>query len=324
MRSFRTQALTASRPARSSPANPETLARAAQLLRDGGVVAFPTETVYGLGANAANETAVRRVFEIKGRPLGHPVIVHLAVAEQMNDWARDIPSTARQLAERLWPGPLTLVLQRSGRASDLVTGGQDTVAIRIPSDPVAHEILRRAGIGVIAPSANRFGTVSATRAEHVTADFGDAVDLIVDGGATTVGIESTILSLVGEPAVLRPGGVSREQLEDVLGLPVRVGDSEIRVPGSLPSHYAPRARVELFDDLDSARQRVRALEERGERVELLSSERGVEAFARELYERLRDADARDAQAIVIVAPPEGGIGTAIRDRLKRMSSRSRT
>ncbi|MGH7683824.1 MAG: L-threonylcarbamoyladenylate synthase, partial [Vulcanimicrobiaceae bacterium] len=201
--------------------------------------------------------------------------------------------------------------------------GQDTVAIRVPSDRVGHDILRRAGIGVIAPSANRFGAVSATRAEHVVADFGDAVDLIVDGGPTTVGIESTIVSLVsGEPAILRPGGITREQLEEALRAPVRMGGTEIRVPGSMPSHYAPLARVELFDELESAKERVRALETSGERVELLAPELGVEAFARELYERLREADARSAQTIVIVAPPEGGIGTAIRDRLKRMSSRA--
>jgi L-threonylcarbamoyladenylate synthase len=310
--------LTASQPARSSPANAETLARAAQLLRDGGVVAFPTETVYGLGAHAENQDAVRRVFTIKGRPLGHPVIVHLALEDQMNRWAREIPLEARLLAERFWPGPLTLVLRRSARASDLVTGGQDTVALRVPSDPIAHEILRRAGIGVIAPSANPFGTVSATRAEHVVADFGDKVDLIIDGGPTTVGIESTIVSIIGgEAAILRPGGITREQIEEALHAPVRVGGSEIRVPGSLPSHYAPKAKVELFDDLPSAHARARDLEAGGVRVEVFSPQGAPEAFARELYERMREADERGSQAIVIVAPPEGGIGTAIRDRLRR-------
>ena len=274
--------------------------------------------MYGLGANAADEAAVRRVFTIKGRPLGHPVIVHLALSAQIDEWAREIPLEARILGERFWPGPLTLVLPRSTRASDLVTGGQDTVAIRVPSHPAAHEILRRAGVGVIAPSANRFGTVSATRAEHVLADFGDAVDLIVDGGPTTVGIESTIVSFAGgKPAVLRPGGITREQLEEALGVEVRVGGGTIRVPGSLPSHYAPRARVEVFDDLDSAQQRAHALEDGGERVELLAPDRGAEAFAREMYVRMREADTRGAQTIVVVAPPEGGIGTAIRDRLRR-------
>src|SRR5579875_299272 len=302
-RSFRTRALTASQPARSSPADPETLARAARLLREGGVVAFPTETVYGLGADAANAAAVRRVFAVKGRPLGHPVIVHLADRSQIDEWARAVPPAARVLAERFWPGPLTLVLPRSARASDLVTGGQATVALRVPSDPVAREILQRAGIGIIAPSANRFGTVSATRAEHVVADFGDAVDLIVDGGPAA--------------AVLRPGGVSREQIEDVLGAPVRVGGGEIRVPGSLPSHYAPRAQVEVFDELAPAEERTRSLRANGVRVELLAPGGGAEAYARQLYERLREADRRGAQTIVVVAPAEGGLGTAIRDRLRR-------
>lgn len=314
--------MSGSPPASSSPADEATLDRAAALLRAGGVVAFPTETVYGLAADATNERAVRRVFDIKGRPLAHPVIVHLSDASQLEQWARSIPPAARALADRFWPGPLTMVLLRTQRARDFVTGGQDTVALRVPSHPVAHAVLQRAGIGVIAPSANRFGGPSATRAEHVVADFGEAVDLIVDGGPSTLGVESTIVDLTHDaPRILRPGGVTREQLEDALGIDVPVvTDASVRVSGSLPSHYAPRASVELFEDERAARVRFDALIERGTRAALLVGTRDVESFARDLYERLRAADKEGAEAIVVAMPEEGGLGTALRDRLRRAAA----
>lgn len=297
------------------------LERAARILRDGGIVAFPTETVYGLGADAENDAAVRRVFEIKGRPLGHPVIVHLAAAAQVPNWAL-MPPEGLLLAKRFWPGPLTLVLPRTSRASDLVTGGQDTVAVRVPSHPLAHDILERAGIGVIAPSANRFGRPSATRARHVLADLGDAVDLVIDGGATTVGLESTIVDLAhGEPAILRPGAVTREHLEAALGARLRErGATEVRVSGSLPSHYAPAARVELFEDGAAARARLAALEARGTRTMLLDAASGSEGPARELYDKLRAADQAGVEVIVAILPPEEGLGAALRDRLQRAAA----
>ena len=290
-------------------------------MRAGGIVAFPTETVYGLGADAENETAVRRVFAIKGRPLGHPVIVHVADARELEAWAREIPQSARVLTQRFWPGPLTLVLKRTSRASDLVTGGQDTVAIRAPSHPVAHEILTRFGGGVIAPSANAFGGVSATRAEHVAADLGDAVDMIVDAGPATIGIESTIVDLAhGVPTVLRPGGITREQLADALGSPVRAErESEVRVPGSMPSHYAPKARVELARTDAEGMALAKRLETQGVRARFIGSE-DVEIFARELYDRLRAADLEGAQTIVVVLPAEAGLGAAVRDRLLRAAA----
>ncbi len=294
--------------------------RAVAVLREGGVVAFPTETVYGLGADAENEKAVLRVFEIKGRPIGHPVIVHLADASQIEQWARDVPENAYALAQQFWPGPLTLVLPRTKRASDLVTGAQDTVALRAPSHPIAQEILRAFGGGVVAPSANRFGSVSATRAEHVVADLGDAVDFIVDGGPATIGVESTIVDLThGEPTVLRPGGVTREALSEALGVPIREGGSEVRVPGSLASHYAPRARVELVESDEAAEGLAIALQSEGMLVGVIRSSE-VTAFARELYERLRAADREGADAIVVVLPANEGLGTALRDRLHRAAS----
>lgn len=295
-----------------------------RVLQTGGVIAFPTETVYGLGADAENSGAVYRVFEIKGRPIGHPVIVHLADAEQIDDWARDVPQSARVLAERFWPGPLTLVLPRTARASDLVTGGQDTVALRAPSHPVAHEIIQRFGGGVVAPSANRFGGPSATRAEHVVADLGEAVDLILDAGPATIGLESTILDLAhGEPTVLRPGGVTREELSNVLGSPVRIaGAANVRAPGTLPSHYAPRARVELVGSDREAAQLVEQLRAGGMQTSLISSAE-PERFARDLYEQLRAADREGAHTIVVVLPDDFGLGTALRDRLLRAAAGSR-
>jgi len=223
------------------------LDQAVRVLRQGGLVAFPTETVYGLGADAGNELAVRRIFAAKGRPSTHPLIVHLAAADAMDAWAREVPSPARRLAEAFWPGPLTLVLPRSDLASDAVTGGQPTVALRVPAHPVALELLARFGGGIAAPSANRFGGVSPTTADHVRADLGSDVDLVLDGGPCTVGVESTIVDLSSETlSILRPGGVPQEEIERVLGLSVPVrAEGGPRMPGTLPSHYAPRAGLVL-------------------------------------------------------------------------------
>lgn len=287
------------------------------MLRDGGVVAFPTETVYGLGADAENADAVRRVFAIKGRPAGHPVIVHLGDVAQLERWASEIPPAAKVLAQRFWPGPLTLVLARTDRATDAVTGGQPTVALRVPAHPVAQRILNGFGGGVIAPSANRFGHVSATTAAHVEADLGDAVDLIVDGGPATMGIESTIVDLAhGPPALLRPGGVTLEELEAALGARVRAnGAPDVRAPGTLPSHYAPRAKVELVGDAAAAGARAEELRAQGRRVAI------VQPLAAELYARLRDADRDGAEIVVAILPEQTGIGRAVADRLRRAAGR---
>jgi tRNA threonylcarbamoyl adenosine modification protein (Sua5/YciO/YrdC/YwlC family) len=211
-------------------------------LRQGRLVAFPTETVYGLGADAWNPAAVRKLYSVKGRPAGHPVIVHFASADKAFEWAREVPDAAKILAKRFWPGPLTLVLKRAPKAPDFVTGGQDNVGLRVPSHPVAHELLEAFGGGVAAPSANRFGAVSPTTAAHVLADLGTDVDLVLEGGSTEVGIESTIVDLSGAaPVLLRPGHVSREALAAALG--VAVEDKRASSPrhsGGLERHYAPR------------------------------------------------------------------------------------
>ncbi|WP_420808305.1 L-threonylcarbamoyladenylate synthase [Archangium gephyra] len=306
-----------------------------ETLRRGGVIALPTETVYGLAANCEDELAVRRVFAIKGRPATHPLIVHVARASELPSWARHVPEEAWRLAEAFWPGPLTLVLPRTARATDAVTGGQDTVALRVPNHPVALAVLDALGGGVAAPSANRFGRVSPTTAEHVRADLGDEVDLILDGGPCTVGVESTIVDLSGkEPAVLRPGGLAVEELERVLGrkVPVRTS-ATVRVSGSLASHYAPRAGVVLSEPADVV-SRVTSLRARGHNVGVLGPPSltlppGVPRYdvpedpagaARALYTRLREADEQGHDVLVACLPRAEGLGIAVRDRLSRAAA----
>jgi L-threonylcarbamoyladenylate synthase len=315
--------------------NPDLLAQAVETLRRGGVIALPTETVYGLAANAEDELAVRRVFAIKGRPATHPLIVHVARAEDMSSWARHVPEEARRLAAAFWPGPLTLVLQRSARATDAVTGGQDTVALRVPHHPVALAVLDALGGGVAAPSANRFGRVSPTTAEHVRVDLGDEVDLLLDGGPCTVGVESTIVDLSGgAPAVLRPGGLAVEEISRVLGreVPVRTS-ATVRVSGSLASHYAPRAGVVLAEPSEVA-ARVAALRAQGRSVGVLGPPtiplppdvprydvpEDPAGAARLLYMRLREADLSGHDVLVACLPRAEGLGIAVRDRLARAAA----
>lgn len=316
-------------------------ARAAALLRQGGLVAFPTETVYGLGADARNAAAVARVFAAKGRPADHPLIVHLADVGELEEWAVEVPPEAWRLAEAFWPGPLTLVLKRAPGVLDCVTGGQPTVGVRVPSHPVAQRLLRLFGGGVAAPSANRFGRVSPTSATHVESELGEELrrmtpgGLVLEGGACEVGLESTIVDCSGAtPAILRPGGVTREQIEALLATPTpERATSEVRTPGQLPSHYAPRARVELTE-ASEVPARAETLRAQGRRVGVLAMEPfavpvGVEMLAwaaepevaaRELYARLREADERGLDVLLTVLPPEVGVGRAICDRLRRAAA----
>lgn len=314
------------------PADPERIARAAKLLRRGGVVAFPTETVYGLGADARNVDAVRRVFAIKGRPAHHPLIVHLAGADWLDGWARAVPDGARELASAFWPGPLTLVLPRQSRVPDAVTGGQDSVALRVPDHPVALALIAAAG-ALVAPSANRFGHVSPTTAEHVQAELGGAVDMILDGGPCRVGVESTILSLLTDtPTLLRPGAVTPQAIEAVLGRPVARGGGGVRVPGALPAHYAPSTPLELHPAADLP-ARAAALAASGRRVIVSGMGEAISplpagvhchvlpaepsACARQLYATLRELDAAGGDVILVQAPPAGSDWDAVRDRLTR-------
>jgi L-threonylcarbamoyladenylate synthase len=302
--------------------------RAAQILRAGGLVAFPTETVYGLGADAANAQAVARLYKVKRRPADHPVIVHFADSEKAFSWAREVPEAARKLAAKFWPGPLTLILKRSALAKDFITGGQDTVGLRVPSHPVAHELFKNFGGGVAAPSANRFGLVSPTTAAHVRADLGSEVDLVLEGGPSEVGIESTILDLsAGEPVLLRPGHVSRQQIEATLQTAISErSTSSPRHSGGLERHYAPRtpARMVPPHGLDKAITEskesvaVLAFSRPDERVDYwLRMPRDPQAYAQRLYAALRELDTAECGRILVEAPPDSPEWRAVRDRLER-------
>ena len=304
------------------------IARAAKILCGGGLVAFPTETVYGLGADAANEKAIKRLYAVKRRPADHPVIVHFADAEKAFAWAREVPAAARKLAARFWPGPLTLILKRSTLAKDFVTGGQDTVGLRVPSHPVARELLNAFGGAIAAPSANRFGLVSPTTAAHVRDDLGSDVDFVLEGGASEVGIESTILDLSGpSPVLLRPGHVSREQLREVLGVEIlEKAVASPRHPGGMERHYSPRTPAQLVFsyELDKTiaqakgQVAVLAFSRPDERVDYwLRMPREPKAYAQRLYAALRELDTADCERILIEAPPESPEWSAVRDRLKR-------
>lgn len=296
---------------------------AARVLAAGGVVAFPTETVYGLGAVAHDTAAVRRVFAVKGRPADHPLIVHLAAADQLASWAAEVPAAAATLTAALWPGPLTVLVRRAAHVPDVVTGGRDTVGLRVPAHPLARAMLAAVGDGVAGPSANRFGRVSPTSAEHVLADLGDDVDLVLDGGPCGLGLESTIVDCtVDPPVVLRHGGVPVEQLDELLGRPVgRVAEGPSRAPGMLPAHYAPTCALELVDDAATASARVASLRAEGRRAGVHDPGADVAAYARDLYAALRRADADGLAALVVVRPPDQGLGRAINDRLRRAAHR---
>ncbi len=305
--------------------------RAAEILRAGGLVAFPTETVYGLGADASSARAVARLYAVKGRPPEHPVIVHFASPRDALAWARDVPHPAQVLAEKFWPGPLTLILKRSDRAEDFVTGAQDSVGLRVPSHPVAQALLKLFKGGVAAPSANRFGRVSPTTAAHVREDLGTEVDLVLEGGPSEVGIESTILDLSGGAAVLlRPGRISKLELEEALREEVKEKThSGLRHSGGLERHYAPHTPARLVPayDLDKEIARfkdkvaVLAFSRPDERVDYwLRMPRDAQAYAQRLYAALRELDSAACEEILIEAPPEGPQWAAVRDRLQRACS----
>ena len=301
--------------------------RAAQILRAGGLVAFPTETVYGLGADAASQKAVSRLFAVKRRPADHPVIVHFENSARAFAWARELPAQAGKLAERFWPGPLTLILKRSALAKDFVTGGQDTVGLRVPSHPVAQQLLEDFGSGIAAPSANRFGLVSPTTAAHVRDDLGNDVDLVLEGGPSEVGIESTIVDLSGpEPVLLRPGHVSKRELEAIVGTIAEKSPASPRHSGGMERHYAPRTPTRMVASyaLDKtigelkARVAVLAFSRPDERVDYwIRMPRDPQAYAQRLYAALRELDTAGCERILVEAPPETPEWAAVRDRLRR-------
>jgi L-threonylcarbamoyladenylate synthase len=309
------------------------LAAAIATLRAGGLVAFPTETVYGLGADARNAEAVRAVFAAKGRPADHPVIVHVHDVAAARGWAREFPAGALRLAQAFWPGPLTLILPRAPGVHDVVTGGQDTVGLRVPAHPVARALLEGFDGALAAPSANRFGHVSPTQARHVADDLGDAVPVILDGGACPVGIESTIVAFTGRaPMLLRPGGVPMRELERVLGAPLQGATADApRASGTLASHYAPATPANLVAP-DAVSAEVALLAGRDERPAVLArlatppadfdgvwlaAPHDPAAYAHDLYANLRRLDAADADVLVIEDVPDAPQWAAVRDRLGR-------
>jgi L-threonylcarbamoyladenylate synthase len=307
------------------------LRRAAETLRAGGLVAFPTETVYGLGADASSEAALNKLYALKRRPADHPVIAHFASAEDAFAWAREVPEAARRLAARFWPGPLTLILKRASHVGDFVTGGQDTIGLRVPSHPVAQALLREFGGAIAAPSANVFGRVSATSARHVKADFPAGVDFILEGAAGEVGIESTIVDLSrGRAVLLRPGRIAAAQLEQVLGAPVAGADAAApRVSGTLDRHYAPKTPLKLVPphaiDAEIAagggNSAVLAYSRPDTRAaRWLRMPRDPEGYARRLYAALRELDAAGCEQILVEQPPEEPAWAAVRDRLRRAAS----
>jgi L-threonylcarbamoyladenylate synthase len=312
----------------------DTIRDAAAALKTGHLVAFPTETVYGLGADARNADAVKRIYQAKGRPADHPLIVHISSINQVAKWAAEVPDYAIALARKFWPGPMTLIFKRSEIAQDFITGGQDTVGLRIPSDPLALALITEfekiSDSAIAAPSANRFGHVSPTTAQAVAAELSDYLtpdDLILDGGACTVGVESTIIECTGtSPRILRPGAITEEMLVEATGVELasQVSNhesSEIRVSGSLESHYSPLATV-LLDQPPIAGQGFIALADipTPEGVIRLASPKNTEEFARILYASLRAADEKGLQNVVVMKPHGNGIAIAIRDRLTRAAN----
>jgi L-threonylcarbamoyladenylate synthase len=304
-------------------------------LRAGALVALPTETVYGLAADASSVKAVARVFAAKGRPASHPVIVHLPSVRSLDDWAAEVPFWARSLAATVWPGPLTLVVPKASTVLGAVTGGQETVGLRVPSHHVTLQVLERFDGGLAAPSANRYGRVSPTTAQHVVAELGDALDaergdLVLDGGPCPVGVESTIVGAWDEtPRLLRPGAVTAEQVAELTGLDVSAGPIDVRVPGSTQSHYAPTSRV-MAVEADALSGVLESLESTAavgviapeaihvtDSVVRLASPSDDDEYARQLYSALRKGDLLSLDIVVAVLPQETGVGRAVRDRLLR-------
>ena len=306
----------------------DALARAAEDLKGGALVAFPTETVYGLGADATNAEAVARIYKVKGRPADHPLIVHLADMQDVMEWASEVPDYAIDLARAFWPGPMTLILPRSDLAKDFITGGQATVGLRVPDHTLALALLQEfkkiGGKGLAAPSANRFGQVSPTTAPAVQEELGDFLtdsDAILDGGPSSVGLESTIIDCTASaPRILRPGAITIEMIEKVTGLKVEDRDDVIRVSGSLENHYAPSAQI-LLDGHPRPGDGYIALKSypTPEGAIRLAAPVDNEDFARQLYSALREADTQEIELVVVVQPEGADIAIAIRDRLKRAS-----
>jgi L-threonylcarbamoyladenylate synthase len=309
----------------------DTISNAAQALIDGHLVAFPTETVYGLGADATNEKAISRIYSVKGRPTSHPLIAHISSMNKLDQWATDIPEYAIKLAREFWPGPMTLILPRTDLAKSFITGGQNNVGLRVPDQPIALALLKKfeelGGQGIAAPSANRFGAVSPTTAQAVGEELGDYLnsgDLVLDGGQCSVGIESTIIDCTGlAPIVLRPGAITKEMIEQPVekiaeNKKVR---SQTRAPGLMDSHYAPKAIIALNSIAEPGEGFLALAEFKTPTGAIrLASPNSLEQYARELYLALRSADQQGLAKVAVLLPEGVGLAEAIRDRLTRASA----
>lgn len=308
------------------------------LLRAGQLVAFPTETVYGLGADANNPIAIQKVFHAKGRPADHPLIVHIADPKQLTDWARDIPESAWVLAQHFWPGPLTLILYKQAHVSSLITGNQETIGIRIPNHPLTLELLKQFGSGIVGPSANKYGRVSPTTAAHVSNDLGPEVAAVVDGGACQVGIESTIIDLTAaQPCIMRVGAISAAEIANVLGSAVAINNktSTVRTPGSHAAHYAPRTPAHLIHSAELL-FKINELQQSGKSFAVLSFDvkpaslasdihwlqttKSSSEYAHDLYANLRLLDQLNKDVLLIESPPQTDTWLAVIDRLTRATS----
>jgi L-threonylcarbamoyladenylate synthase len=297
--------------------SPDAVNQAVSVLNAGGLVGLPTETVYGLATRADIDDAVASIFSAKGRPTGHPLILHISDISELDRYAVDVPTAALTLARQCWPGPLTLLLNKTNAVSHRVTGDRETVAIRIPANDCARQIIEQCGHALAAPSANLFGHVSPTTALHVLNDLGDKVDLIIDDGDCTIGVESTIVDFTtAQPQLLRPGGFPAEDLESIIGQQILMPSGESRASGMLASHYAPQCRVVLVDTITEARQ---ALSE-NVNARILEHWDNSPLYAASLYTQMRQADIDGMTAIIAVLPNKSGLGLAIRDRLNKASS----
>ena len=294
---------------------------AIRYLNDDLLIGLPTETVYGLAALASRPKAIAKIFQVKARPTNHPLILHLANYRQLEKWAQNVPSYVEILCEKFWPGPLTVVLQRTTRVCDEITGARETVAIRIPNNQVALTLLKKLDDGLVAPSANRFGKVSPTSAKHVVDDLGDEVALVLDGGDCEVGVESTILDCTRSmPQILRSGAITKDELELVAKISIALSDGESRASGMLEKHYAPNCRVELVETTADAERLSSELVSENQKVQILDFFGDVVSYANQLYARLRQADQSGTDVVIAVMPINAGLGEAIRDRLTKASA----
>ena len=294
---------------------------AVKYLKDDLLIGLPTETVYGLAALASRPKAIAKIFQVKARPTSHPLILHLANYRQLEKWARNIPAYVEVLCDNFWPGPLTIVLQRTERVCDAITGARETVAIRVPNNQVALTLLKKLDDGLVAPSANRFGKVSPTSAKHVVDDLGDEVALVLDGGNSEIGVESTILDCTrSSPQILRLGAITKDELESVAKISIALSDGESRASGMLGKHYAPNCRVELVETAADAKRRQSELVSENQKVQILDFLGDVVSYANQLYARLRQADQSGIDVVIAVIPINVGLGEAIRDRLTKASA----